>query len=204
MHLFRNHSPRASRLLLTSAALAALLAPTALAAQEEGKGGLLSLHGGLMFWTLIIFALLLFVLTRYAFGAITAAVEARERALEEAIEQAKRDREEAARLLEEHRRQIEAARDEAQRLIAEGRSVGERMRADLLEQARQEQHEIIQRAKREIGSEKERAIAELRAEAVDLAIAGASKVIEENLDDERNRRLVEGFLESVTPKRVRR
>ena len=107
-------------------------------------------------------------------------------------------------MLEEHRRQIEAARDEAQRLIAEGRGVGEKMRADMLEQARQEQREVVERARRDIESEKERAITQLRAEAVDLAIAGASKVIEENLDDERNRRLVESFLESVSPKQVRR
>ena len=54
-------------------ALAALLAPAALAAQEEApKGGLLSPHGGLMVWTLAIFVVLVFVLTRYAFGPITA------------------------------------------------------------------------------------------------------------------------------------
>ena len=42
-----------------------------------------------------------------------------------------------------------------------------------------------------------RAVAQLRREAVNLAIAGASKVIEQNLDNTKNRQLVEGFLASL-------
>jgi F-type H+-transporting ATPase subunit b len=161
-------------------------------------GGLMSLQINLMFWTLVIFLILFWLLRKYAFPPIFAAVEAREKALEDAIAGAKRDREEAAKLLEEHRRQIENARGEAQRFIAEGRQTAEKMRADLLEQARREQLEVLERARREIEAERDRAISELRREAVDLAIAGASKVIEENLDNNANRRLVESFLASVS------
>jgi F-type H+-transporting ATPase subunit b len=156
-----------------------------------GGGGLMSIQVNLMFWTLLIFVILFFILTKFAFGPLTAAVAAREKALEDAISAANRDREEAARLLEEQRRQIEAARNDAQRIIAEGRSTGEKMRADMLEQTRAQQNELLDRARREIEGEKVRAIAELRREAVDLAIAGAGKVIERNLDDDANRRLVE-------------
>jgi F-type H+-transporting ATPase subunit b len=56
---------------------------------------------------------------------------------------------------------------------------------------------MLERARREIESEKTRAIADLRREAVDLAIAGAGKVIEKNLDDDSNRRIVESFLSSI-------
>jgi F-type H+-transporting ATPase subunit b len=125
-------------------------------------------------------------------------------ALEAAIAAAKRDRDEAAKLLEEHRRQIENARNEAQRFISEGRQTAEKMRADLLEQTRGEQQEILERARREIEAERDRAIAALRREAVDLAIAGASKVIEQNLDSSSNRRLVESFLASVSAADVER
>ena len=172
-------------------------APAAAGAAEAEQGGLLSPHGGLMFWTLIIFLILFFVLSRYAFKPITAAVAAREKALEEAIAGAKSDREEAARVLAEHRAQLEAARGEAQKLIVEGRQVGEKVRADMIEETRAQQREMLERARREIESEKVRAIAELRREAVDLAIAGASKVIEKNLDDTSNRRIVESFLSTI-------
>jgi F-type H+-transporting ATPase subunit b len=163
----------------------------------EGGGGLLSPNAGLMFWTLAIFIVLMVLLSKYAFGPITAAVEAREKALEEAILGAKRDREEAAAMLQKQRDQIEAARNDAQRLIAEGRVAGEKLRNEMLEETRAQQQELLDRARREITAEKDRAIHELRTEAVDLAIAGASRVIEKNLDDRSNRQLIEGFLASL-------
>jgi F-type H+-transporting ATPase subunit b len=163
-----------------------------------GGGGLMSLQINLMFWTLIIFLLLFWILKRYAFPAILSSVEAREKALEEAIEGAKRDRDEAARLLAEHKAQIEGARGEAQKLIAEGRAIAEKMRADLLERTQHEQQELLERARRDIAAERDKAVAELRRQAVDLAIAGASKVVEENLDTDKNRKLVEEFLASLS------
>jgi F-type H+-transporting ATPase subunit b len=167
------------------------------AAPAPSGGGLMSLQLNLMFWTLGIFLVLYFLLRRFAFGPITAAVEAREKALEDAIEGAKRDRDAAAKVLAEHQAQLDAARGEAQKLIADGRALAEKMRADLLEQTRREQQNMLERARREIDSEKERAIAQLRREAVDLALAGASKVIEQNLESEKNRQLVERYLSSI-------
>jgi F-type H+-transporting ATPase subunit b len=164
---------------------------------EAAKTGLLSPSGGLMFWTLIIFLVLFFVLSRYAFKPITAAVEEREKALEEAVEAAKADREAAAKLLEEHRAQLEAGRGEAQKLIVEARQIGEKIRNDMMEETRVQQQDMLERARREIEAEKVRAIAELRREAVDLAIAGAGKVIEKNLDDSSNRQIVENFLSTI-------
>jgi F-type H+-transporting ATPase subunit b len=180
----------------------AALAQEAAPAQGEGGGGLMNIQFNLMFWTLGIFLILFVILKRFAFGPITAAVEAREKALEAAIDAAKADRDAAAKLLAEHSAQIDAARGEAQKLIADGRAVAEKMRGDLLEQTRHEQQEMLERARREIGSEKDRAIAQLRKEAVDLALAGASKVIEQNLESAKNRQLVESYLSSIGPIKV--
>jgi len=174
------------------------LLSTAAVLQEGEKVSLLSPSGGLMLWTIIIFVVLMFVLSRFAFKPMLAAVEAREQALREAIENAQRDREEAERVLAEHRAQLERARGEAQKLIADGRSTAEKLRNDLLEQTRTQQQELLERARRDIETEKQNAIAALRREAVDLAIAGASKVIERNLDSDANRKLVESYLSSVS------
>jgi len=190
------------RTLLRSLALSVLLAAPALAQEEAPKADLLSPSYGLMAWTLIIFVVLAIILSKFAFGPITAAVRAREAALEEAITAAKRDREEAARLLEQHRVALDASRGEAQKLIADARVAAERVRAELVEQAHAEQASMLVRARQEIESEKSNAIAQLRREAVDLAIAGAGKVIERNLDQAANRQLVESFLASVTPAAV--
>ncbi len=184
------------RTLSRSLALVVLAAAPALA--EPANTNLLDPNYGLMFWTLIVFGGLFFILKYFAFGPILKSVEAREQALEDAINAAKRDREEAARLLGEHRVALDASRGEAQKIIADARVAAERVRAELVEQAHAEQASMLARARQEIESEKTKAILELRKEAVDLAIAGASKVIETNLDQPSNRALVEKFLASVT------
>ncbi len=189
------------RTLLCSLALVALTASPALAADPAAKG-LLDPNTGLMAWTFIVFVVLLVILVKFAFPQILAAVEAREKALEDAIAAAARDRDEAAKLLAEHRAALDASRGEAQKVIADARVAAERVRAELVEQAHAEQASMLARARQEIESEKVRAIAELRREAVDLAIAGAGKVIEKNLDQASNRELVESFLKSVSSSAV--
>jgi F-type H+-transporting ATPase subunit b len=189
------------RTLLRSLVVLAAAAAPALA-QEPAGPNLLSPSYGLMAWTLIIFVILVAVLAKFAFGPITASVEARERALEEAIDAARRDREEAARLLAEHRANLDASRGEAQKIIADARTAAERVRAELVEQAHAEQASMLARARQEIEGEKSRALVELRREAVELAIAGAGRVIEKNLDQTSNRQLVESYLASVTPAAV--
>jgi len=100
-------------------------------------------------------------------------------------------------LLAEQKSALDASRTQAQQIIADGRSVAEKMRADLLDETRKQQTELMEQARRDIETEKAKAIAELRREAVDLAIAGAGKVIEQNLDSAGNRRIVEQFLDSL-------
>jgi F-type H+-transporting ATPase subunit b len=191
------------RLTFPTPALASLVAgaatPLAARAQEHAADagsppGLLTIDGGLMVWTLVVFAALFFLLKRFAFGPITQAVRAREEALTQAIEDAKRDREEAARILAGHKAEVDAARGEAQKYIVEGRQTAEQMRAQMLEDTRKQQQDLLERAKRDIDAEKTAAIADLRREAVGLAIAAAGKVIEKNLDDAQNRKLVEQYL----------
>jgi F-type H+-transporting ATPase subunit b len=193
------------RIVLRSLPLLLATASPLLAQEEPAAGqsvNLLEPHGGLMFWTLLIFVVLLFVLSKFAFKPILAAVEAREKALEDAIEGAKRDRDAAAQLLAQQQAALDASRGEAQKYIADARGVAEKMRADLLEQTRKEQADLLERARRDIEGERDKAIAQLRREAVELAILGASKVIEENLDSDKNRKLVESYLSSIGSNKV--
>ena len=172
------------------------------AAAEHETYQLTDIRGNLMLWTLITFLAAFFALRKWAFPPMFRAVEARERALEEAIMGAKQDREAAAALLAEQQRQLDAARGEAQKFMADARVASEKVRAELLEQTRKEQGDLLERARRDIEQEREKAIAQLRREAVELAILGASKAIEENLDSDRNRKIVEGYLSSIGTNKV--
>src|SRR6266581_410778 len=136
---------------------------------QEGEFTPFSINTGLIFWTIIVFGILLALLWKLGWPALLKAVEERERRIQQQLDEAERARAEAARLLEEHKRTIAAARAEAQELIAQARTEGE----------------------------KEKAILELRREAVDLSIAAASKLIEANLDSQANRRLVTEYLENL-------
>lgn len=188
-------------------AVAALIPSTSAFAQDDhavsGPVNLLEPNVGLMIWTLVVFIGLMFVLRSFAFKPLFAAVEERERALTEAIDAAKRDREAAAALLAEHKAQLEVGRGQAQQLIADGRAVADKMRADMLEETRSQQTAMLEQARRDIEAETSKAIHGLRREAVDLAIAGASKVIEQNLDSAGNRRIVDQFLASLDSPKVR-
>jgi F-type H+-transporting ATPase subunit b len=188
------------RTFIRSTAMLAAYATPLLAQEGEKAGGsvnLLAPSAGLMFWTLLIFGALFFVLKRYFYPLIISAVAAREQALREALAAAQRDRTEAERVLAEHKAQLDAARGEAQKIIADGRAASETMRSQMLEETKRQQDDLLARAKRDIDSEKVKAIVELRREAIDLAIKGAGKVIEKNLDDATNRKLVEGFFSSL-------
>jgi F-type H+-transporting ATPase subunit b len=180
------------------------LTPAALLAQEGAPSTrpFMKPDTGLMVWTLVIFVILMFVLSKYAFGPLTEAVEKRERSLQEAIDAAKADREAAAKLLAERRAALDASHGEAQKIIVDARAAAERVRAELMEHAHAEQARLMDQVRQQIEAEKVGAIAELRREAVELAIAGASRVIEKNLDQPTNRQLVESFLASVTPASV--
>jgi F-type H+-transporting ATPase subunit b len=167
------------------------------AAHEASGGGPFSINPGLIIWTLVVFGLLLALLWRFAWPSILKSVEERERRIQRQLEDAERANAEAQRLLEEHRKTIAAARGEAQDMIAKAKAVAEKERAALLAKAREEYEAVLVRARKDIDAEKEKALVELRREAVDLAIAAASKVIEANLDTDANRRLVADYLASL-------
>lgn len=182
-----------SRSLRLAALLLMLLATPAFAAE----GGLLDVNEGLIIWTILIFLIVLVVLYKAAFPMILGAVEAREAHIRELLAAAARDRQEAETLLADQRRETEEVRARVQELLAEGRGAGERLREDILAQARREQEDILLRTRRDIQGELDRALQQVREDAVDLAIAAASKVVEKNLDAEENRRLVREFLREV-------
>ena len=170
-------------------------------AAAEAPRGVMDIGVNLMFYTLITFGITYWLAKRFFYPKILDMVEAREKLLEEQIEGAKRDREAAAKLLTEHTAQLEAGRNEAQKFIADARAIADKMRADLIDQTRKEQADMLERAKRDIEGEKLKATEQLRREAVELAIMGAGKVIEANLDSDKNRKLVESYLAAIgTPK----
>ncbi len=166
-------------------------------AEEHGPASPFEPEFGLIFWTLVIFGVLFFVLKKYAWPPIVAATEERERKIAHQLEEAEKMNAESQAALDEHKRLLAGAKGDAHALINEAKTVAEKEREGLLAKTRQEQEQILERAKRELEAEREKAIAELRREAVDLSLAAASRLIDANLDDAANRKLVVEYLDSL-------
>ena len=170
---------------------------------QEGEFTPFSINTGLIFWTIVVFGILLALLWRFGWPAIIKSVEDRERRIQQRLEEAERARAEATRLLEEHKRTIAGAKSEAQEIVAKAKALADKERETLLARAREEYDQLIERARHEIDAEKEKAIVALRREAVDLSIAAASKLLEAQLDSETNRKLVTEYLAQLEAGRAR-
>lgn len=173
--------------------------PLVLAAQEgaEGFSSPFEINFGLFFWTWLVFLTLLWVLRKYAWPPIVRLTEERERKIAQLLDEAERANQDAQDALEQHKSMIDGAKQEAQTLINEAKTAAQQEREHLLAKAREEQEELLERARREIAAERERAITQLRREAVDISMAAASKLIQERLDSEGDRKLVEQFIDSL-------
>ena len=158
---------------------------------------LLDPHVGLIIWTIITFLVVLFVLKKFAWPHLLAALDEREKRIGDAIAAAEQARQEAEEVLREHRQKLAAADEEARQVVAEAREAGANLRQTIVSQAREEAERMLDQARTSIESEKRAAIAELRRETASLAVQAAGALIDANLDDEKNRGLVDDFIARI-------
>ncbi len=158
---------------------------------------LLDPHVGLIIWTIITFLVVLLVLKKFAWPHLLAALDEREQRISDAIAAAEQARQEAEEVLREHRQKLAAADEEARQVVAEAREAGANVRQTIVSQAREEAERMLDQARTSIESEKRAAIAELRRETANLAVQAAGALIDANLDDEKNRGLVDDFIARI-------
>ena len=117
--------------------------------------------------------------------------------IKDSMEQAEQIKERMAQTEQQVREQVEAARRDGQSIVAQAGQIGEQLKEAARQEARQEAEVIVARARVEIDRERDVAIDELRRQFTDLAITAAEKVINETLDKERHRRLIDEVLEQA-------
>lgn len=170
-------------------------------AAEGGEGAgapsPFAVNFGLFFWTWVVFLVLLFLLKKFAFPAILKATEDREATIARQLAEAEKANTEAKALLEQNRRLLAEARTQAQTMLGEAKAAAEKERSTAIDKTRHEQEELLARARREIGEERDKALTDLRREAVDLSLAAAAKLIGQRLDSAQDRSLVERYLSSL-------
>ena len=166
------------------------------AAEESAEDvpGLVDPVVGLMIWTLVVFALTLFVLWKVAFPRIGEALDKRQRMIEDSIDSAEKTRSEADALLREYRERLSDARGQADEIVARARRTAEAHEAEIQAEARAKREEMMEQTRKDIEAETRRAIQQIRAEVADLTVLATEKVTRKTLDSADQKRLVDEAL----------
>ncbi|HUS62763.1 MAG TPA: F0F1 ATP synthase subunit B [Acidimicrobiales bacterium] len=151
-----------------------------------------------LIWGGLAFFILLGLMAKFAFPAITKAMEARTNKIRDNLDEADRTRAEAHTILEDYQRQLADARNESSRIIEEARQTADQLRRDLMSRAEADVAELRQRNTEELISAQDRALADLRGQVATIAIDVAERVVQRNLDRDTNQALVESFIRDVT------
>jgi F-type H+-transporting ATPase subunit b len=162
---------------------------------------LLNIEPGLIIWTIVTFVVLLVVLRAVAWKPLLTMLDEREGRIQEALSQADKARQDAEAAAAENREAISKAQAEAQAVVAQSREAAEQVAQNLQRRSQAEAAQMLEQARRTIGQEKERAILELRNQVGELAILAAGKILEENLDDARSRKIVDQFIDDIPDSR---
>ena len=136
---------------------------------------------GLLFWTSIVFVLLLVLLSKFAWKPILGMVQKREASINESLDAAESARKELTDLEINKKAIMDETKVEKNRLIDEGKAIQAEIVKEAKDKARLEDDKIIETARKEFGVEKEKAMENLKKDLALLSIEVASKVIEEEL-----------------------
>ncbi len=158
---------------------------------------LLSPNFGLFFWMSVTFLLLLLVLRKLAWGPITAALTEREQKIDASIKSAEKALAEAKQIQADNAKARREADQDAQKIMREARESAEQLRAEEVEDTRAKIRSMQEQARLEIEREKESALNELRTEVADLAIKAAEKILDDTLDQNRQKQLVNSFIDGL-------
>lgn len=144
-----------------------------------------------------VFMILFPLLKSFFFDALSDAIKGRTSELEKTFSEAENLRSEMAQLRRDYEAKIQATEAEARETIQSQIREAQELRQQLMAEASAKADEMLRRAQEEIEAEKHKVLTELRLKAVDMTISAAEKLIGENMDTDRNRKLVDEFIEKV-------
>ncbi len=153
---------------------------------------------GLIFWTTVSFAILYFILAKFAWKPILGAVNEREKSIKDALSAAEMAKEEMASLKADNEKILNEAKLQRESLLKEAREIRSRIIADAESEATEKANKLIQSAKTAIENEKSAAMKELNNTVVDLSLNIAEKLLSKELDDkEKQQENIQEILENT-------
>ena len=168
-----------------------------LAAEDSGGKFLVSPDLGLMIWTLLVFGITMYVLSKLAFPRIQEALDKRANAIRESIEEAEKTRAEANEILQEYRARLHEAREQSDEIVARARKSAEAAKAQAVDEGREKREELLAAARRDIEAETRRSLERIRKEVADLTVLTTEKVTRKSLTGDDQKRLIDEALSEV-------
>src|SRR2546426_11252521 len=156
---------------------------------------------GTILWTIITFAILAFLLGKFAWKPLLMTLQERERTIREALDQAQKLRAEAEEAQRRNQETLTQARRETAAIIEQGKREAEMLRAEILARARGEAHELVEAGKRQVQFEQKQAMEELRRHVADLAIQAAERLLARSPPDTQQPELLDDHLPGLPPDR---
>ncbi|WP_455529343.1 F0F1 ATP synthase subunit B [Ruminococcus sp.] len=157
------------------------------------------------FWSIfeaVANVLILFVLLRiFLFKPLNKIRDERTRIVQDNLDSAEKAKTEAEELRQQYEDSISEAKEKANQIIMKAHEDAESERSAIIRKSQEEAEKIVADADRTIENERKRVLRQAQSEIADLAIEAASKIIGENVDDEKNRRLVDKFLSEEEAKK---
>jgi F-type H+-transporting ATPase subunit b len=158
---------------------------------------LINVDPGLIIWIAVTLILFLLILSRFAWKPLLSALQEREARIRESLESAERAMKKAEEISRKNQDALKEAEIRAQQIRKEALEEAELLRSDRLEKAKLEAEKIVEQARNEIQQEKKKALADLRKEVSDMALQAASIILDAELDQERNKKLVDSFIDNL-------
>jgi F-type H+-transporting ATPase subunit b len=152
---------------------------------------------GIMFWTLVVFGISLFILNKAVFPRIRKALDERQHVIEDSIDTAAKIKTEAQEVLDEYRERLKEARVQAEHILERARATAEAAEKRAVDEAKQRREELLEQTRRDVEAETRRAISEIRAEVANLTIMATEKVTRKHLTEDDQKRLVEEALSEL-------
>lgn len=152
----------------------------------------------IIFWTTLVFIILLILLRKYAWKPILNSVKKRETSINEALDSAEKARAEMENLKSDNEKMIKEAHQERDAILKEAHAIKENIIAEASEEAGEKASAMITNAEEAIESEKKAALADIKAQMSALSIAIAEKVVRQELENEdEQKRLVDNMLSEI-------
>jgi F-type H+-transporting ATPase subunit b len=186
------------RALFLLAALTIVALPALAAEGAEAKPSLLAGDIGNVFWTILIFGLVLVILGKFAWGPILNTLQSRESFIHEALAKAKHDRDAAEARLREYEERLATARAEATAIVEEGRRDADAVKRKIEADAKAEADKMVERARHEIKIATDTATSSLYQLSARLATDMAARVIGRELSAQDHERLIAEAIDGIT------